>query len=63
MESRFLNVSIMQHTITADLDTNLRVIEESVENLMMGYVTSPASRTAFQPRTLRGWNRGKSGTW
>lgn len=28
----------MQHTITADLDTNLRVIEESVENLMMGYV-------------------------
>ena len=38
MESRFLNVSIMQHTITADLDTNLRVIEESVENLMMGYV-------------------------
>ena len=38
MENRFLNVSIMQHTITADLDTNLRVIEESVENLMMGYV-------------------------
>ena len=28
MESRFLNVSIMQHTITADLDTNLRVIED-----------------------------------
>ena len=27
MENRFLNVSIMQHTITADLDTNLRVIE------------------------------------
>lgn len=38
MESRFLNVSLMQHTISADLKTNLRIIEESVEHLMLGYV-------------------------
>lgn len=38
MENRFLNVSIMQHTINADTAVNLKVIAESVENLMMGYV-------------------------
>ncbi|WP_125141288.1 carbon-nitrogen hydrolase family protein [Clostridium transplantifaecale] len=38
MEKRFLNVSVMQHTISADLNTNLKVIGDSVESLMMGYV-------------------------
>lgn len=38
MNHRFLNVSIMQHSMSPDTAVNLDMIERSVEALMIGYV-------------------------